>query len=131
MTMTIIVVLISLTLVSYQGARRSARDGKRKVDLEEVRSALEMYRADCGSYPTGDYSSGDDIRGDGSSPSCSASVSYIIIPDDSLSDRNYAYSGAANAYYLCTGLEVDTGDDYSATCTGGCGVTCNYQVTNP
>lgn len=49
--MTIIAILAGLALVSYQGARKTARDGKRKADMETIRSALEMYRADNGEYP--------------------------------------------------------------------------------
>jgi len=52
--MTVASVLMGLALVSYQGARKSARDGKRKADLEQIRSALEMYRADKGEYPCGE-----------------------------------------------------------------------------
>ena len=35
----IIGILMSVLLVSYQGTRRTARDGKRKADLEQIRSA--------------------------------------------------------------------------------------------
>lgn len=49
---SIIGILASLLLVSYQGTKKTARDGKRKADLEQIRSALEMYRADRGSYPS-------------------------------------------------------------------------------
>jgi general secretion pathway protein G len=128
--MTVASVLMGLALVSYQGARKSARDGKRKADLEQIRSALEMRRADCGSYPNGNLSSGQDIRGDGSSSSCSSSTVYITIPSDPLSGRVYSYSGTANSYTLCAALEAGGG-----TVTGcapcGSGVTCNYKVTNP
>jgi len=51
--LTVIGVLMGLALVSHQGARKSARDGKRKADLEQIRSALEMYRADKEEYPCG------------------------------------------------------------------------------
>ena len=49
--MTVAAVLMGLALVSYQSARKSARDAKRKSDLEQIRSALEMYRSDNGKYP--------------------------------------------------------------------------------
>ena len=48
---TIIAVLTSIGIVSYQAANRRARDAKRKSDLEQVRSALEMYKADNNWYP--------------------------------------------------------------------------------
>lgn len=102
-TMTIVAVLLGLAMVSYQGARRSARDGKRKTDLEEVRSALEMRRTDCGSYPVGNLSSDDSITGDG--VNCPA-VTYMVIPDDPLPSQAYSYSGAADTYNLCATLET-------------------------
>lgn len=49
---TIIIVVTSIGLVSYTSANRSARNGKRKADLEMVRQALVLYRTDNGSYPS-------------------------------------------------------------------------------
>lgn len=48
---TIVAVLTAIGMVSYASANRSSRDAKRKSDLEQIRAALEMYRADCGFYP--------------------------------------------------------------------------------
>ncbi len=48
---TIIIVITSIGLVSYTSANRSARNGKRKADMEMVRQALVLYRTDNGSYP--------------------------------------------------------------------------------
>ncbi len=55
---TIIVVLSTIGLVSYRNASKSARDGKRKADLETIRSALVLYKTDAadGLYPDGAYS---------------------------------------------------------------------------
>lgn len=38
-------------LINYPTQMRKARDSQRKADMEKVRSALEMYRADSGCYP--------------------------------------------------------------------------------
>lgn len=43
---TIIIVLTAIGLVSYTSANRSARNGKRKADMEMVRQALVLYKAD-------------------------------------------------------------------------------------
>lgn len=113
---SIIGILMGLLLVSFQGARTSARDGKRKTDLEQIRSALETCRSDTGSYP-------DSLPG-----TCS---SYLpAIPTDPLSPTyNYSYSGSTNSYQLCTYLEGGSG---SAGCSGSCGsAACNYKVVNP
>lgn len=49
---TIIIILTSIGLVSYTSANRSARNGKRKADMEMVRQALVLYRTDNGTYPS-------------------------------------------------------------------------------
>lgn len=48
---TIIIILTSIGLVSYTAANRSARNGKRKADIEMVRQALVLYRTDNSTYP--------------------------------------------------------------------------------
>ncbi len=118
--MTIVAVLMGISLVSYQGARKSSRDGKRKADLEQIRSALEMCRADDGSYPLGSLSSGSSIT-------CGDKV-YMTIPNDPLSDRTYVYTGTANSYTLCAALE---NGETTVTGCGSCTVECNYKVINP
>ena len=47
----IIGLLSSVVLASLNTARSKARDVKRKEDLVELRSALQMYYSDNGSYP--------------------------------------------------------------------------------
>lgn len=48
---TIIAILSVIGIVSYSSINKRSRDAKRKSDLEQVRSALEMYRSDHGVYP--------------------------------------------------------------------------------
>jgi general secretion pathway protein G len=50
-TVTIIAVLTSIGVVSYSTVNKRSRDVKRKSDIEQLRSALEMYRSDQGQYP--------------------------------------------------------------------------------
>lgn len=47
----IIGILVALSLIGIQEARKGSRDAKRKSDLEQIRSAMEMYKADNGHYP--------------------------------------------------------------------------------
>lgn len=53
---TIIIVLTTLGLVSFQQASRNARNGKRAADIQAIRSALVLYRSDFGSYPDQSFS---------------------------------------------------------------------------
>lgn len=115
--LAIIGILMGLALTSFMGSRKAARDGKRRVDLEQIRSALEMCRSDTGSYVVGSSLPG----------TCSTYLSSM--PSDPLSPASvYAYSGTANTYTLCARLEAGTG---TVSGCGSCGVTCNYKVTNP
>lgn len=50
---TILIVLSAIGLVSFTNAGKSARNSKRKADLETVRQALVLYKSDTGSYPSG------------------------------------------------------------------------------
>ena len=122
--MTIIAVLAGLALISLQGARKSARDGKRKADLEQVRSALEMCRADAGSYPASIY---NDI-------SCgSPAQTYLSgTPKDPVTQDSYYYSRPdANNYILCAYLETGGVSGSCGTASCGSGRTCNHKATNP
>lgn len=128
--MTIMAMLMAIALVSYQGARKSARDGRRRADLEQIRSALEMCRTDAGSYPNTIYDNEGNI-------SCTVDVESQIYltgtPKDPFTTDEYYYSPDAvnNTYSLCAFLE--TGGDDSCGDDEGCGVgrTCNYQTKNP
>jgi type II secretory pathway pseudopilin PulG len=48
---TIIIVLTAIGLVSYRQASRSARNGRRKSDLETVRQSLMLYKSETGCFP--------------------------------------------------------------------------------
>lgn len=137
---SIIGVLMALSIFGLQGAREASRDSKRKADLEQIRSALEIYKADCDKYPvgTGNVSSilntsGGQLKGDGTTASCSTNNVYLSqIPQDSNSpDRNYIYFSDGIVYQVCLALEGITG---TVSCGGvsSCGTTsCNYLVKNP
>lgn len=152
-------VLAGLMIVAFQGTRRSSRDGKRKADLEQIRSALEMYKADKGSYPACTNWSFDGIclgnvvswgHNLGLSCDClplklagigaaSGTAVYLNpLPVDPIQfdygdarNRAYYYDGSANSYSLYAKLE-DTNDP-SINCPSGCGLVnfANYKVTNP
>ncbi len=46
----IIGILSSVVLASLNSARKKARDARRKSDLSQIRTALELYYSTCGSY---------------------------------------------------------------------------------
>lgn len=128
---SIIGVLIGMSVFGLQGARESSRDSSRKADLELVRSAIEIYRSDCNSYPL-DLTS--PLIGDDSSNSCLSTNTYMAeVPDDPTSpNRSYLYYSDGDIYEICSALE-QTQSGGSVTCGGStnCGETCNYKVVNP
>ena len=60
---TIIAILTSIGVVSYSSVNKRSRDAKRKGDVEQLRSALEMYRADNSYYPNTGSGSWTDASG--------------------------------------------------------------------
>ncbi len=123
---TIILVLSGLGLVTYTGTQRKARDSKRKADLEQLRSALEMYRDDEDLYPIGTGSVSSTL-GD------LTSGNYIdSLPEDP-KGYSYYYNSDANGYTysLCAYLEGGGPDACGDNCSAPEDEDCNYQVNNP
>jgi type II secretion system protein G len=136
---TIIGVLSVAGVTSYTSINKRARDVKRKSDLEQVRSALEMYRTEMGYYPNPGSSSFVTLAsldpGDGSGPLI---PKYLpAVPTDPKSTTGttipYYYSriGSGPTYYsycICAKVESDSGSNV-------CGITpisnCNYYLKNP
>lgn len=138
----IIGVLSAILMANFVGVRQRARDAQRKTDLRQIQSALELYRADIGSYPISPL------------PNCGSSLSggtpSVVIymqkipcdtnPNDSPyapSSGNYNYissDGKTYAIYAC--LE-NTNDNDSSIINGdtNCNSTSStrdtYRLTNP
>lgn len=124
---SIIGILVGLSIFGLQSARESARNSRRKADLELIRSGIEIYKADCGSYPV---ALGSSLSGSETSDNtCLTSTVYIAeVPIDPLELRSYPYTSDGITYELCAALEDVEG---TISCGGSCGEACNYQVVNP
>jgi len=128
----VMAVLMGISLVSYQGSKKAARDGKRKADIEQIRSALEIYRTDCKTYPTsGNFTALQGELVSATNANCSGNSYMSQVPGDPQSPTySYAYVfSSPNLYYLCAYLE--TGAAASTNCAAGCVATCNYETKNP
>jgi general secretion pathway protein G len=121
---SIIGILMALSMFGIKNARESSRDGKRKSDLETIRSALELYKADVGSYPASL----------GSSISQGGQTYLDSVPKDPLDPaRNYSYATSGTpptTYILCAALENPVAGASTTGCAS-CGENCNYKVKNP
>lgn len=129
-TTVIIALLAAAASVSFRPASKQGRDGRRNVDLEGIRSALEVYRTDCGTYPTSNLPWGAQLKGSNASSPCSTSDVYLEkVPQDPLASRyKYVYRFvSANKYYLCSFYESLASDDAQADTN--CGATCNVSGT--
>ncbi|KKQ98742.1 MAG: Type II secretion system protein G [Candidatus Woesebacteria bacterium GW2011_GWB1_39_12] len=128
--MVIIAILAGLSIFAMGGARESARDARRKADLEQIRSGLELYKADCNVYPA---SLGTSLTGDGSTPSCLAANTYIQdVPTDPTSDAAYAYNQLTTVTYtLCSHLEDPPSSPDITNCNACDPTPCAYKVINP
>ena len=144
-TISIIALIMAISIFGLANARQSARDGRRKSDIESIRSALELYRSDCGQYPptsgNGRLQFGSALTGSQSSGNtCLTSYRYMeTVPADPGS-ASYTYSRpTTTTYELCATLEQPgngstCGTGGSCTCGGStsCGSgTCRYKAVSP
>ena len=124
---TIIALLATIGIGSYSTVTKLSADSRRKADLEDIRAALEMYKANNGSYPKSPASppTSDTIFQDAASniymqkvPKDPKSPTYIYV-------INVAVDGTT--YTLGTYIENEA---TSGNVCGVCGSTnCNYCLT--
>lgn len=139
---SIIGIILAFSIFGIQNARKSSRDAARKSDLENIRSALELYKSDCNSYPlTAAFpASGANLTGTQATGSCLTSTVYLAArPEDPTpATKKYSYTSASGSTYtLCASLENNPGGTITCSATScdstvdGTGGSCNYQVANP
>jgi prepilin-type N-terminal cleavage/methylation domain-containing protein len=123
-TSVMIAVLTVIGIVSYSSVNKRSRDVKRKSDLEQMRSALEMYRSDSsgGIYP-------DNLN-------LLVSQYLPAVPTDSNTIYPYVYHGypGAGPYTTyCVFAKLETlGAEIQNTCTAEIPPTgYNYGLKNP
>lgn len=139
----IIGILSALLMSNFIGVRQRARDAQRKSDLRQIQSALELYRADYGSYPTyasstlpcGTSSSIDQDGIIATAPPSGKSVYMQSIPCDPLSSTGYTYSTSSSGYSVIACLENGSDSQKDSTnktpCSSANPITYSYTVTNP
>lgn len=106
----VIVILGILTLASgtaYIATLRTSRDGRRKIDMENIKQALEAYHSDNSTYP---------YTADGAVPLSSlldppSGKKYITMPKDPKSKQDY--------YYIEAGCELINGTNVCNSYTLG------------
>lgn len=145
--MTIISVILGLSTLAFQSSRQQARDTKRKADLEQIRSGLEIYRSDVGSYPlqsafnpSNGLSCGSNnylVSGTFSDPLSSTYSYTYVTAETALKGCGGALNSGSSTYTLCSHLEIAPSVALSPTSlclsptTCGSGATCNYEAVSP
>lgn len=112
----IIAILSGVGLASFSGTQKRGRDARRQADLESVRSALELYRADNSSTGYPNPAGIDGTNGKYSNLfSVSGFPTYITpLPQDprNVNPFVYTYSGGGATYTLCANQLEATGVPY-------------------
>lgn len=132
-TATIIMLLSTIGLFSYQAATRNGRDTKRKSDIEQLRSALEIYKSDKGYY-----AANTGCTATGASNDFAPYISpYPQDPKSSTYQYCYVPIGSApyTSYTLCAYLENGWPGSVDSHCGNQCNgagsLACNYSANNP
>ncbi len=113
----IIGLLSSVVLASLNTARGRARDAKRFSDLEQVRTALEMYYADHGQYPVQSSWKGtsDGCYGGTADPNAAIpglAPTYIpVVPEDPSPAGSgcYLYRSGGPDYKFMAHMRIESG----------------------
>jgi general secretion pathway protein G len=125
--MSIIAILAGLSAFGIQNARESARNARRQADLETIRSALEIYKADCNQYPAVTGNAEAVLGSPFTGGACNLNVYIQETPTDPQGGSYYYASAIGLTYRLCAELE---NPGTIMTCTGR-PASFNYQVVNP
>ncbi len=141
----IIAILASIILVGLSSARTSARDARRIADLDQIRTAMELYFNKVGHYPTdcsavnANSVTWSTIQGD----LTGAGIGVTTVADDPLANPaspqtsvHYGYSPTTTGGYdLSAVLEVSGNSALNTSIKGNpppnapanCSLSCNGQ----
>lgn len=119
---TIIAILSAVGMANFQTAAQKARDSRRQSEIEQIRSAVELYRSDEGSYPANGLL--EECGKDVSLENAGGNVYLQEIPCDPKDGNPYLYNATGLTYVIHASFETKGNDctdldDY------------NYCVKNP
>lgn len=91
----IVVIMIALLAVvggtAYTATMETSRDGRRKIDMQNIRNALELYRSDFSTYPVLDNTLTGETFTLRELLDPPTGKKYITLPVDPRTDAEYAY----------------------------------------
>ena len=143
---SIIALLSGISVFALNNARSSGRDAKRRGDLAQIASGLELYKSDCNVYPNALPAVNSPLLGNTAPCTLPSTNIYIqAIPGDPDTARFYVYQPRPSG---CTSTDscrqfliwasLENPPTIPSYCTGTaplCGstvaTTCNFCITNP
>jgi len=136
---SIIGILATIGLSSYQSSQMKARDGKRKSDLRQIGNALEAYFSDHNLYP---LASGGKIKacgctdtpsvcgwGEGKFCDENETVYMVKVPSDPKQNPDYCYWSDGTSYKLYAKLE-NTNDPEATLSVSCAGEDYNFGISS-
>lgn len=123
--------LITIMLPNFIGGRQRSKDARRKLDIEQISSALEQYRSVVGTYPATVTLNCDPTRESitYTDPVTSAVTTFLsTVPQDpGCSSYSYAITDLSNTdYTVCAYLEATTSSTDLGTIPSCGDKPCNY-----
>lgn len=134
---SIVAILMAIGIVSYGTINKQSRDTRRKSDLEQIRSALEMYRADKGYYPNAGGGSFTEISSGLAADLVTGGYIAALPTDPKSGSMIYEYqalnrSADDNNYYgYCLSAQLESETPTSTPCTPDSASGHNYATKNP
>lgn len=108
----IMVILATLAIASYIQATQTARDGKRRSDIEAIRQAFMLQRQDTSGYGNGTFAQ---------RVTSLVNNGYLTAPapqDPQNATNPYVGAVSGTGYCVCADLEGTRGNATSAACAG-------------
>lgn len=144
-SISIIISLVTIGMITYQGLSKKGRDAKRQSDLAVIQGSLQQYYADQNFFPAPNpspFTSGSSLNSNTGNPAPKPSPFPIYlnkIPTDPVAaNSNYCYKPSPDS---CDNSDASKCSSYSlfaklenaASGTLSCGGSSNYnyQLTPP
>ncbi|MEI6533669.1 MAG: type II secretion system protein [Candidatus Roizmanbacteria bacterium] len=124
---SIISMLAVVGIASFITLTQQSRDVRRKADIEQIRSALEMYK---NANPANTYPPSVSVGCSATNSPIQFTTVYLqtIPKDPKCSTREYRYVTSTDLSDYSLGVAIESKDNSSTTC-GTCGsFNCNYCV---
>ncbi len=137
----ILSILAALIFGNFVTTIKKARDNRRKQDLSQVKTALELYFSDIGLYPTTHPTLEGGLPWGSSLTNSIGTKTYMKkLPQEPSKNSGYNYSYESDGTYfkLYSCLENTEDLDYNnitptgvPNCGIGCNSQCHYGVSSP